>query len=360
MRKKFLAISLALILAMGGGALLTFSANAAQTVTETCTLPKHSHMLNHTYSDSTTTSPGNYYCTVCGVAYRKVTQETFHPSGAPDGVVASKPIITFIDTDKGSPSESCSIAGCTIKGPHAICACGDISGKTHTRTYTNPNLAYSEIRSSKSTYNIDDAHAGDTIVVPSNGSYDTVLRVYMDDTLMKTISSIYGGTYIVPYDGVLKVEAELQYYKYAHYLCTVDSDGTRWKVPEVYGGFVGGNTGSCPSYGDGISMHGCQFASYSDGYVVFHGNDMYRVKMHLERGQVVTMTCKSNENSNTKAALILTDTSGNIVTLTDTSPATAGTVKALMAPSSGDYWVLPTYYWEYTDEGSGYYSSYSA
>lgn len=337
----------------------------AQTVTETCTLSCHVHPLAHTFSSSL--SPGKYYCTVCGIAYKNVVMQEFHPEGAPAGVTSTRPVVTVVNASEGLSTESCSITGCILKGPHSICACGYVSGpapETHTRTYANPNLTYEKLRGFGRPYVVDNAHAGDVIVVPSNGSYDTVLSIYMNDTLVNTINNSYGGTYVVPYDGALRVEEYAQSENYAYYLCNIDSDGTKWNVPIVYGGISGGGISYTQTYGDGITMHGSCRISFDDyshaGKVTFCNNEYlsYRFKLHLEKGQIVTMTCgNTTHRYDNFANLVLADTSLNIIAETDVSKASEGTVKAVTAPSSGDYWVFPCYYWEYDSSFNGTYGS---
>lgn len=368
--KKFLVIALALILAMGGGALLTFSANAAQTVTETCTLPCKGHNLIHNFGTGAPdmTKANKVYCSVCGIAYREVYMESFHPEGAPDGVSATRPVVRTVNLDKGTYEERCTVSGCTATGPHFACACDAIlraEGESHNRTHIQgPNTSWVCV------------YGGSTNVTKGTWVY---YRRGTTDVTVAPVSFringevVAGGTgpapsivsFQAPTDGLLEVVAE-GWFKVtgsqsgtttttitpSYDLYTLDLKG--WDLPLVQG--AGGRLDITTSYTDVITTNG-SVCEYTDSNCTtidlsaseyWSGSYVKYIKADLTAGQRVRMIIQDKAGKYTEySKVLLTDMEGNVKAGSASASVRNGTTSTFLdvkVPANGTYYIIPCHY----------------
>lgn len=268
----------------------------------------------------------------------------------------------------GTANESCSVPGCTIKGPHTQCACG-WSGRSyakHTRQkFGGPANDWVDITNKvkrEQTYTLP-AHT--YVAVRSEYDYaQSAYEIYIDGNLECSYAGYHGNkqtctrqdSFYVDHQVTLTASLPASYYPHIWILTVDDSDGTRWSIPMVYARACRVHGLPMPTYEYDI------FSSYHDGIktdmaVVKSDSRPTYIDVYLNKGQLVTVVVEpmgkySWSVDNVTVGVELLDQSGTIVA-SDRLHVESKTFLEVIAPADGYYTIQPYGVKSY-DDGNSY------
>lgn len=340
-------------------------------VTLDCDLPYKSHELVHNIPDISGET-GISYCTVCHTAYFEKTRESFHPEGSPSGTTATRIVGHYVNMTGGSATESCSVPGCTIEGPHTQCACGwaGHSYVKHTRQkFGGPSKDWVNIVKDVKRNNSYTLPAHTYVAVRSDYGYtQSAYEIYIDGKLECSYDGYSGryqtnteqNSFYVDHTAVLTATLGDSYYPDIWILTVDDDDGTRWSIPMVY-------TRACRVYSLPMSSYEYDiFSSYHDGIKtdLTICKSVHRptyIDVYLAKGQLVTVVAEPSSryswSSGVTIGVKLLNQFGTLVA-SDSLYTCNKTFLEVIAPADGYYTIQPYGYKSYDDgntfESGGY------